>query len=77
VDNADRWAARRGRRLYTGQNREGLDSCVSERHLESGDHRLAVAGQAVGNTVEVGFEDSINRAFVSIVFRVRGAHLVR
>lgn len=80
TDTSESGARYRGKKLFTGQNREGIDKYVSERSLEHDSYetygaRWAAVGAIDSNTVEVGFEDRVGYSFRAIVFQVSNARI--
>ena len=76
VDTNTRWDRYRGEKLYTGQNREGIDAYISERApVRTFARCFAMAGKCADGTVEVGFSDGPSLAFWNIMLRIEGVNL--
>ena len=68
----------RGKKVYSGQNREGIDRFVSERIMPNqvkGGYgaRWAAVGRINSTKVEVGFEEAFSYMFRGMVFEVENA----
>lgn len=70
VDTNEYYEPYRGARLYSGQNRPGVDAFVSERSTHYFGHRLFLAGRADSAVVEGGFEDGISTLFWHAMVKV-------
>ena len=76
VDTNTRWDTFRGERLYTGQNREGIDAYISERApVRTFARCFAMAAKCADGTVEVGFSDGPSLAFWNIMLTITNAYL--
>lgn len=74
-DTASRIAAYRGKKLFTGQNRVGVDPYVSEKGTNIYGRKWAVAGKIDSATVEVGFSGGQGFSCRDIVFRIDGVSI--
>jgi hypothetical protein len=75
TDTSSRFAEFRNLKIYTGQNRKGVDSYISQREMPpqrvSGyGARWSLAGNVGSDKVEVGFEERGEYVFRGIVFEV-------
>ena len=74
TDTTKKYAPLRGKKLYSGRNIQSVDEYVSE---ANGVHekKFAAAGMVDEKTVDIGFDASRMRAFLDIVFTVKGAKI--
>jgi len=72
VDGNEKYDSIVGKKLYSGQNRPGVDEYVSEK-VHGDKRRWCVVGTVNSSTVEAGFEDDIHIRYKSIIFEVQGA----
>lgn len=63
-----------GERMYTGQNRVGIDPYVSDKEY-AGRLTWGVVGRADSTTLEVGFEDYIHRRYKSMMLTVSNVYI--
>jgi len=79
VDTSAKWKYFANKKLYTGQNREGIDQYVSDRPSETNlyQKRFAAAGKVDSMNVEVGFSDGPSLSFWNLLFQIAGAKIVK
>lgn len=58
------------KKLYTGQNRIGIDRYISERSTYNFGYKWAASGRVDENRVEVGFTDGIDPGFNNFIFEL-------
>jgi len=82
VDAAGKWPEFENKRLFSGQNREGVDDYISE--LSMGTRgtlgyglRWMAAGKIDDSRAEGGFEDGFNYSFRSLIFEVTNADIIK
>jgi hypothetical protein len=71
VDTAEKWSVRRGKKLYTGQNRVGIDEYVSDKKATNYGYRWAAVGRADLSRVQVGFSDGHSMGFENLLIEIR------
>ena len=77
IDSNPRMQLYYGKKLFSGQNRNGIDTYISQRYSNRYGHRFAIAGKVDSTKVEVGFEDAGVLLFEGIIFEVKNASLKR
>ena len=70
TDTASRWSDLKYKRLYSGQNRVGIDSYVTDRENRSYGRRWVAAAQYDSDNVKVGFSDYYSLCFSNLLFLV-------
>lgn len=77
IDSAECFSPIKGNIYYSGQNRKGIDTFISDNVNGMFNYRWSIAGQVDSNTVEMGFEIVPTHVFSDIVVTIKGVKLKR
>jgi hypothetical protein len=65
------------KKLYSGQNRTGIDNYISERETSVFGKRWAAVGRIDSSRIEVGFSDWLDMGFDDFLFEISGVGIVK